>query len=66
MIQSAEAMLDWYWKLCVQDDSVVLSVKESCQVWVWLGEQAAMHCNDAVIMSPGLARSTQIDRTGAG
>ena len=53
MIHSADAMLDWYWRVCVQAAPVVSSDIVSCQVWVSDGEQAAAHCSDAVTMSPG-------------
>ena len=53
-IHSADAMVDWYWKLCVQVQPAVALVSASCQVCTELGEHAAVHCSEAVMMSPGL------------
>ena len=53
MIHSADAMLDWYWKLCVQVHPAVSLISVSSQVCTELGEHAAVHSSDAVMMSPG-------------
>src|ERR1700745_187771 len=46
-------MLDWYWMLCVHVQPAVWLVIVSCQVCAELGEHAAVHCSEAVMMSPG-------------
>ena len=43
MIHSADAMLDWYWKLYVLVHPDVSLVIVSSQVCIELGEHAAVH-----------------------